>query len=116
MWAKANEETTFSINLIDATNESRTFWAIQEYGSSAITEWKRFVIDLSNYTSQTSSFDITRVDLVDVYISSDPGKEMSLWIDDLVMDDFPLLNGTVYKARVLTEDTVYVYFGLKEMP
>ncbi len=116
VWAKANEETAFSVNLIDAVNRSRTFWSVQEYGSSATTEWKRFVIDLSNYTSQTPDFDITRVNFIDFYVSSDPGKEMSLWIDDLIVDDLPHLNEAIYKARVLVEDTVSVYFAVRETP
>jgi len=39
-----------------------------------------------------------------------------LWLDDLMVDEIPRLNETIYKARVLTEDAVYVYFGVREMP
>jgi len=114
VWAKANEETTFSMTLHDMAGNTRTYWTIQAYGSSASPQWKRFVVDLGNYTNQTPDFDLSSVDFVDLYVSSVSGKHMSLWVDDLVIDDFPQLETTIYKARVLAEDTVIIYLAVRE--
>jgi hypothetical protein len=114
VWAKANEKTTFSITLHDLAGNRRTYWNIRAYGSSATVQWKRFVVDLANYTNQTPNFDLSTVDFVDLYVSSTSGKQMSLWVDDLVIDDFPQLETTIYKARVLAGDSVIAYFATKE--
>ncbi len=110
VWAKASEKATFSITLRDLGGETRTFWGIQAYGSSVTTEWKRFVVDIKNYTDQTPNFDLSTVDSIDFYVSSGSGKEFSFWIDDLIADDFFQPNGYISKARVLTEDLVIAYF------
>jgi hypothetical protein len=114
VWAKANEETTFSITLHDSGGNTRNYWNIQAYGSSATEQWKRFMVDLGNYTDQTPDFDLSAVDFIDLYVHSSSGKQMSLWIDDLVIDDFPQLETAIYKARVLPSDTVIVYFATRE--
>jgi hypothetical protein len=114
VWAKANEEATFSMILHDSGGNTRSYWDIQAYGSSATQELKRFVIDLSDYTDQTPGFDLTAVDFIDLYIHSSSGKQMSLWVDDLVVDNFPQLETAIYKARVLASDAVVVYFATRE--
>lgn len=114
VWAKANEDTTFSMTLHDMAGNTRTYWNIEAYGSSATAQWKRFVVDLGNYTSQIPDFDLSAVDSVDLYVSSTSGKQMSLWVDDLAVDDLPQIETTIFKARVLAGDTVVVYFTTKE--
>jgi hypothetical protein len=115
VWAKASERATFSMTLCDSTGNKRTFWDIRADGSSTDTQWKRFAINLNNYTSQTPDFDLAKVVFVDFYISSGPGESMSLWLDDLVIDDFPP-NDTVFKARVLSTDAVVAYFYSRISP
>ena len=110
VWAKADTETTFSITLTDVAGNTRTYWDLKPDGSSATTHWKRFAVDLSNYTSQSQSFDLSRVDSVDFYVYSNPGKLLSFWIDDPVVDSAPTLEGVVRKARVHLEDPVTLYF------
>jgi len=113
VWSKANETGAFSITLHDLEGNTRTFWDIQAYGSSVTPEWKRFVVDLNNYTSQTSGFDLSKVDQIDFYVSAPPGQALTLFIDDLTIDNIPAVNGAVTKARVLESDVVVVYFSLK---
>ncbi len=113
VWARANEETIFSICLTDSAGKTRTYWNVQPDGSSATVQWKRFVVDLSNYTSQTPDFDLSKVDSVDFYVYSAAGKKMSLWIDDPVIDNIPPMSRTIYKARVLVRDPIIVYFAVK---
>lgn len=110
VWAKASEKTTFSMTLTDSSGNTRTFWDIRPDGESATTEWKRFAVNLGNYTSQSQSFDLSRVDSVDFYVYCDPGKHLSFWIDDPVIDDALTTGGAVYKARVLQEDLITLYF------
>jgi hypothetical protein len=110
VWAKANMETTFSIGLNDAAGNTRTFWDLKPDGSSTTTQWTRFAINLSNYTSQSQSFDLSRVDSVDFYVYSNPGTHLSLCIDDPVIDTAPAPAGVVCKARVHHEDTITLYF------
>jgi hypothetical protein len=113
VWAKASGRTAFSVKLHDFAGNTRTFWDIQVYGSSTYTQWKRFAVNLDNYTTQTPDFDPTRVEFIDFYVSSEPEKNMSLWIDDLVVDDLPIASETIYKARVLTTDALVAYFYLR---
>jgi hypothetical protein len=114
VWAKSTEETAFCITLHDSSYETRTYWGIQVDGSSVTTQWKRFVVDLRNYTQQTPNFDITAVDFIDLYVSSSPGKETSLLIDDLIVDNMPESRIAVYKARVLVDDIVILYLAVRE--
>jgi hypothetical protein len=114
VWAKSTEDAAFSMTLRNSPSETRTYWGIEAGGSSATTGWKRFVVDLGNYTQQTPNFDIAAVDSIDLYVSSDPGKEISLWIDDLTVDNIPESNASVYKARVLVNDTVILYLAVRE--
>jgi hypothetical protein len=116
VWARASERTTFSITLHDLANNTRTYWDLGTYGSSIDTQWKRFAIDLNNYTVQTSNFDLAKIKFIDFYVSSNQGRSMSLWIDDLVVDDLPLVNGAIYKTRVLTADVVAAYFSFTIAP
>jgi hypothetical protein len=110
VWARADTETTFSIGLTDVAGNTRTFWDLKPDGSSATTQWKRFAVNLNNYTSQSESFDLSTVDSVDFYVYSNPGTHLSLCIDDPVIDIAPAPAGAVYKARVHQEDPITLYF------
>jgi len=114
IWARSEEKADFSITLIDSTGETRTYWAIKAGESSVTTSWKRFVIDLKNYTGQTPNFNINAVDSIDFYITSSLGKTASFSIDDLTVDSYPSLEDFFYKARVLMEEKVIIYFAIKE--
>lgn len=114
VWAKSTEETAFCVTLHDSSYETRTYWGIQADGSSLTTEWKRFVVYLGNFTQGTPNFDITAVDSVDLYVSSSPGKEMTLLIDDLIVDNLPESRVAVYKARVLVDEIVVLYLAVRE--
>jgi hypothetical protein len=116
VWAKANETNAFSITLHDSAGSTRTFWDMQAYGSSVTTQWKRFVVNLNNYTSQTSGFDLAKVDQVDFYVSAPPGQALTLFIDDLTIDSIPAVDGAVLKSRVLGTDAVVAYFSLRLTP
>lgn len=113
VWAKANETRAFSITLHDSSGNTRTFWDIRAYGSSVIPQWKRFVVNLDNYTSQTSGFDLAKVDQIDFYVSAPPGQALTLFIDDLTIDSIPAVDGAIFKARVLETDAVVAYFSLR---
>lgn len=110
VWAKADAETTFSIGLTDAAGNTRTFWDLKPDGSSATTQWKRFVVNLGNYTSQSQSFDLSGVDSLVFYVYSSPEKHLSFCIDDLVIDSAPTLVEGVFKARVHQQDLMTLYF------
>jgi len=112
VWAKSSEPSIFSISLVDSNGRFRTFWYIKAGGqNSATTTWKRFVANLNNHTSQTPGFNISEVDSVNLYIESNSvGKNMSFWIDDLTVDSLIDLKQSIYKARVLVDETVVVYF------
>jgi hypothetical protein len=113
VWAKANENTPFSITLTDSSGNTRTYWDIKPDGTSATTQWKRFTITLNNYTSQNGDFDITKVDSADFYVYSNPGRRMTLSIDDAITDVALPTEQTVYKARVLDKDLIVAYFTVK---
>lgn len=113
VWAKANENAPFSITLTDSAGNTRTYWDIQPDGTSATIQWKRFVISLSNYTSQSGEFDLSRTDSVDFYVYSNPGKQMTFWIDDPVMDDPIVTEQAIYKARVSDKDLIVAYFEVR---
>jgi hypothetical protein len=113
VWAKASENTPFSMTLTDSAGNTRTYWNIQPDGTSATTRWRRFAIDLSNYTSQNGEFDLSRTDSVDFYVYSNPGKQMTLWIDDVVIDDPIMTEQAIYKARVSDKDLIVAYFAVK---
>ncbi len=113
VWARANEETTFSIGLTDSAGNTRTYWNIQPDGSSATPQWKRFVVSLNSYHSQSPDFDLSKVDSVDFYVYSTSGRTMTLWIDDPVIDNVSPTSRTVHKARVLQKDPIIVYFTVK---
>lgn len=113
LWVRASQKTTFSITLIDSAGNTRTYWDIQSYGSSATMGWKRFVVSLNDYTSQTPGFNLEKVDCVDFYVYSRPGTSMSMWIDDLVIDGVPSSNESIYKARILNKETIIVYFSTR---
>jgi len=110
VWAKSNESTTFSISLVDCYGGSRTFWAIEAGDGSATTGWKRFVVNLTDYTSQTPGFSINSVDHIDLFVYSTVGKNLSFWIDDLTVDTSVALEKFVYKDRVPVDETVVAYF------
>jgi hypothetical protein len=110
VWAKANENTPFSMSLTDSAGNTRTYWNIQPDGASATTQWKRFTVNLNEYTGQSGDFDLSKVDSVDFYIYSSPGRKMTLWIDDPIIDDALTLGRDICKARVLQEDKVTLYF------
>jgi hypothetical protein len=113
VWAKANEKTPFSITLTDSDGNARTFWDIRPDDTSATTQWKRFTVNLNDYTSENGDFDLTKVDSADFYVYSDSGRKMTLWIDDLIIDDALPMEQTVYKARVFNEDLVVAYFAVR---
>lgn len=113
VWAKANESVPFSMTLTDSAGNTRTYWDIRPDGASATTQWKRFVISLDNYTSYSGEFDLSKTDSVDFYIYSNLGRQMTLWIDDPVVDGTILTEQAIYKARVSDKDLIAAYFAVK---
>jgi len=95
---------------IDHYGSSRTFWGIEAEGSSATTSWKRFAVNLTEYTSQTPDFSINSVDYINLFVHSTVGKNLSFWIDDLTVDTTLNLYSFVYKDRVPVDETVVAYF------
>ena len=110
VWVRCNESALFSITLVDSYGGSRTFWAIEAGDGSATTGWKRFVVNLTDYTSQTPGFSINSVDHIDLFVYSTVGKNLSFWIDDLTVDTSVALEKFVYKDRVPVDETVVAYF------
>jgi hypothetical protein len=110
MWVRCNESALFSITLVDRYGGSRTFWAIEAGDGSATTGWKRFVVNLTDYTSQTPGFSINSVDHIDLFVYSTVGKNLSFWIDDLTVDTVLDLENSIYKDRVPADETVVAYF------
>jgi len=110
VWVRCNESALFSITLVDRYGGSRTFWAIEAGDGSATTGWKRFVVNLTGYTSQTPGFSINSVDHIDLFVYSTVGKNLSFWIDDLTVDTSVALEKFVYKDRVPVDETVVAYF------
>jgi len=110
LWVKCNESATFSVTLVDCYRGSRTFWGIKAGGSSATTCWKRFVVNLTEYTSQSPDFVINSVDYIDLFVYSESKKGLSFWVDDLTVDTTLDLGKFVYKDRVPVEETVVAYF------
>jgi hypothetical protein len=110
VWAKCNESALFSITLVDNYGGSRTFWAMEAGGSSATSSWKRFAVNLTEYTSQTPDFRINSVDHINLLVYSTVGKNLSFWIDDLTVDTTLNLHSFVYKDRVPVDETVVAYF------
>jgi hypothetical protein len=110
VWAKSNESALFSITLVDRYGGSRTFWAIEAGDGSATTGWKRFVVNLTDYTSQTPGFSINSVDHIDLFVYSTVGKNLSFWIDDLTVDTSVDLENFIYKDCVPADETVVAYF------
>jgi hypothetical protein len=110
VWVKCSESAPFSMTFVDRYQGSRTFWAIEAEGSSATTSWKRLVVNLTEYTSQTPDFRINSVDYINLYIYSTVGKNLSFWIDDLTVDTTLNLHSFVYKDRVPIDETVIAYF------
>jgi len=113
VWAKSNQSAPFSITLTDANGNSRTFWSIKTGEDSATTGWKRFAVNLSDYTSQTDGFNLSMVDTVNFYVSdSNTGKPISFWIDDLTVDTSVALEKAIYKDRVPVNEMVVIYFSI----
>jgi hypothetical protein len=112
LWAKCNETASFSITLHDSSGETRTFWSIKVGDSLATAAWKRFVVNLDNYTSQTAGFNISMVDCIELYVSSHVAKHMSFWIDDLTVDTSVALEKAIYKDRVPVNEMVVIYFHI----
>jgi hypothetical protein len=110
VWVRCNESALFSITLVDCYGGSRTFWAIEAGDGSASTGWKRFVVNLTDYTSQTPGFSINSVDHIDLFVYSTVGKNLSFWIDDLTVDTSVDLENFIYKDRVPFDETVVAYF------
>lgn len=110
VWAKSNKSTTFSISLVDSDGRSRTFWCLKAGEGSVATDWKRFVANLTDYTSETSGFNISAVDHIHLYVYSDVEDSMTFWIDDLTVDTSLDLEKFVYKGRVPVDETVVAYF------
>jgi hypothetical protein len=110
VWVKCNKSALFSITLVDSYGGSRTFWAIEAGDGSATTGWKRFVVNLTDYTSQTPGFSINSVDHIDLFVYSTVGKNLSFWIDDLTVDTSVALEKAIYKGRVPVDETVVAYF------
>jgi hypothetical protein len=110
VWVRCNESALFSITLVDCYGGSRTFWAIEAGDGSATTGWKRFVVNLTDYTSQTPGFSINSVDHISLFVYSAVGKSLSFWIDDLTVDTSVALEKFVYKDRVPVDETVVAYF------
>jgi hypothetical protein len=110
VWARCNESALFSITLVDCYGGSRTFWAIEAGDGSATMGWKRFVVNLTGYTSQTSGFIISAVKSIDLSVCSDIKKSMTFWVDDLTVDTALDLNTSIYKDRVPVDETVVAHF------
>jgi hypothetical protein len=110
VWVKCNDSALFSITLVDHYGGSRTFWRIQAGGSSATTSWKRLVVNLLEYTSQTPDFSINSVDYTNLFVYSTVGKNLSFWVDDLTVDTALNLHSFVYKDRVPVDEAVVAYF------
>lgn len=111
VWAKSNQSASFSISLTDANGNSRIFWSIKAEEDSATTSWKRFVVNLTDYTSQTDGFNLSVVDRIDFYVwDSNAGKPISFWIDDLTVDTSLDLKKFVYTGRVPVDEAVVAYF------
>jgi len=77
---KCSESALFSITLVDLYGGSRTFWAMEAGGSSATTSWKRFAVNLTEYSSQTPDFRINSVDYINLFVYSTVGKNLSFWL------------------------------------
>jgi hypothetical protein len=113
VWAKANENAPFSITLTDTAGNTRTYWDIKPDEASATTQWKRFTVSLNEYTSQNGNFEPSKVDSVDFYIYSNPGRKVTLCVDDPVIDDLFSTERAIYKARVSVKDLIIAYFAVK---
>jgi hypothetical protein len=98
------------MTLVDRYGGSITFWGMEAEGSSATTSWKRFVVNLTEYTSQTPDFRINSIDYINFAVYSTVGKNLSFWIDDLTVDTSLRLHSFVYKDRVPVDETVVAYF------
>jgi hypothetical protein len=113
VWVKSNQSAPFSITIMDANGNSRTFWSIKAGDGSATTGWKRFAVNLSDYTSQTGDFNLSMVDRIGFYVSdSHIGKPISFWIDDLTVDTSLALETAIYKDRVPVNEMVVIYFHI----
>lgn len=110
VWVKCNESASFSVTLVDCYKGSRTFWGVEAEGSSATTCWKRFVVSLTDYTSQTPDFTINSVDHINFFIYSEPERNLSFWIDDLTVDTSLDLERFVFKDRVPVDEMLVAYF------
>jgi hypothetical protein len=110
VWVKCNESALFSITLVDCYKGSRTFWATEAEGGSVTTGWKRFVVNLTEYTSQTPDFVIHSVDHINLFVYSEPEKSLSFWIDDLTVDTILDLEKFIFKDRVPVDETMVAYF------
>jgi hypothetical protein len=113
VWAKANENAPLSITLTDSAGNTRTYWDIKPDDTSATAQWKRFVVNLNAYTSQNGDFDLSKVDSIDFYVYSNPGRKMTLCIDDPIIDSALPTEQTVYKARVSDKDLIVAYFAVR---
>jgi len=67
-------------------------------------------VNLTDYTSQTSGFNISAVDHIDLYVYSDVKKSMTFWIDGMTVDTALDLKKSIYKDRVPVDETVIAYF------
>jgi hypothetical protein len=113
VWEKSNESTLFSISLVDSNNRSRMFWSLKVGEGSATTSWKRFAANLTDYTSQTSGFNISTVKSIDLFVYSNVKKSMTFWIDDLIVDTALDLKKSIYKNRVPIDEPVVAYFSIR---
>jgi hypothetical protein len=117
VWAKSSEPATFSMDLIDIYGNARTYWSMTASdGSSSITAWKRFTVQLDQFSSERGAFDINVVDKIFLYAWNDKGqgKSITLWIDDLTLDNLGDFRTYVRKGRVLPDDFVVFYFKEKQ--
>lgn len=117
VWAKSSEAGAFSVDLIDVNGNARTYWSLTASdGSSSSSDWRRFVIRLDQFSSERGTFDLNAVDKIFFYVWNDKGqgKSISLWIDDLTLDNLGNFDTYVRKGRVLPNEGVIFYFREKQ--
>jgi hypothetical protein len=108
-WAKCVACSTVVLSIVDGMKNSRLFYPRGDFGPPT-SQFKRFSINLGTPIGASDEVNLHSVASISFLAHSNNGTSMTLWVDDLVVDNTISTPSFLFKGRVLATDHVEFLF------
>lgn len=109
-WAKCLSCSSLTVNIVDNAQRARTFYDVEAAVGGVTSQYKRFSVSINAPTGGDLGFDLHSVAAISFLAHSGTQSTITLWIDDVVIENVIPNQGFLYKGRVLRIDEVQFRF------